>query len=105
MMSSGTNRDLHIYSCFLATLIVLVCLASPAKASGKAAEDAADGVGQPAFTPIPELNAGFVQLYTQKYRQARETFSEWESKHPQEPFGEVAIAASYLYEEFYRQGV
>jgi hypothetical protein len=105
MMSSGTNQNLDKYFCFLATLMLLVCLAAPANASGKAAEDADDGVGQPAFTPIPELNAGFVQLYTQKYPQARETFTDWESKHPQEPFGEVAIAASYLYEEFYRQGV
>jgi hypothetical protein len=32
-------------------------------------------------------------------------FNDWESQHPQEPFGEVAVAASYLFEEFYRQGV
>ena len=32
-------------------------------------------------------------------------FEAWESQHPDEPFGQVAIAASYLFEEFYRQGV
>jgi hypothetical protein len=29
----------------------------------------------------------------------------WESRNPKEPFGEVAVAASYLFEELYRQGV
>ena len=29
----------------------------------------------------------------------------WESQRPDEPFGKVALAASYLFEEFYRQGV
>jgi hypothetical protein len=59
----------------------------------------------PSFTPIPELTAGFELLYTQKFPEARVKFNEWESQHPQEPFGEVAVAASYLFEEFYRQGV
>lgn len=30
---------------------------------------------------------------------------DWESQHPSEPFGDVAIAASFLFEEFYHQGV
>ena len=59
----------------------------------------------PAFTPIPELTSGFQLLYTQQFPPAREKFANWESEHPREPFGEVAIAASYLFEEFYREGV
>ena len=63
------------------------------------------GADGPAFTNVPELASGFHSLYLQEFTQAREKFSGWESQHPDEPFGEVAIAASYLFEELYRQGV
>jgi len=39
------------------------------------------------------------------YPEAREKFSAWTSGHPEDPFGFVATGASYLFEEFYRQGV
>jgi hypothetical protein len=51
------------------------------------------------------LKAGFRLLYVQQYPEARERFSTWTSQHPDDPFGFVATAASYLFEEFYRQGV
>lgn len=54
---------------------------------------------------MPELKEGFRLLYVQKYPEAREKFSAWTSEHPEDPFGFVAQAASYLFEEFYRQGV
>jgi hypothetical protein len=63
------------------------------------------GVDSPAFTNVPELTSGFHSLYLQNFTEAREKFSAWESQHSDEPFGEVAIAASYLFEELYRQGV
>jgi len=59
----------------------------------------------PAFTKVPELVSGFQSLYVQKFTEAREKFSGWEAQHPDEPFGQVAVAASYLFEELYRQGV
>jgi hypothetical protein len=59
----------------------------------------------PAFTLVPELSSGFHLLYAQDFPEARQKFTEWEAQHPEEPFGEVALAASYLFEEFYRQGV
>src|SRR5215468_47913 len=59
----------------------------------------------PAFTPVPELSAGFDLLYEQRFAEAREVFASWESRNPEEPFGEVALAASYLFEELYLQGV
>jgi hypothetical protein len=59
----------------------------------------------PAFTNVPELTSGFRSLYLQDFTAAREKFSGWKSQHPSEPFGEVAVAASYLFEELYRQGV
>jgi len=59
----------------------------------------------PAFTAVPELTAGFDLLYEQKFGEAREAFTTWQSGHPDQPFAEVAIAASYLFEELSRQGV
>src|SRR5467141_2938333 len=53
-------------------------------------------VHSPAFTAVPELTAGFALLYEQKFAEARD---------PEDPFGEVAVAASYLFEELYLQGV
>jgi hypothetical protein len=59
----------------------------------------------PAFTTVPELSAGFDLLYEQKFAEAREVFASWESQNPKQPIGEVAVAASYLFEELYHQGV
>jgi hypothetical protein len=59
----------------------------------------------PAFTAVPELSAGFDLLYEQKFAEARQTFANWESHNLEDPFGEVAVAASYLFEELYLQGV
>ena len=59
----------------------------------------------PAFTTVPELRAGFDLLYEQKLGEARDAFAKWESGHPEEPFGQAAVAASYLFEELYRENV
>jgi len=59
----------------------------------------------PAFSTVAELSSGFHSLYEQNFSEAREKFDNWESQHPKEPFGQVALAASYLFEELYRQGV
>ena len=59
----------------------------------------------PGLTGVPELTDGFRLLYTQHFPEARSTFSSWADAHPTEPFPQAAIAASYLFEEFYRQGV
>jgi hypothetical protein len=63
------------------------------------------GVESPAFTTVPELSAGFDLLYQQRFAEARKAFASWESRNPEEPFGEIAVAASYLFEELYLQGV
>jgi len=85
------------HSCFLA----LVLLLSPAIGFAREAPDA----DSPAFTTVPELSAGFDLLYQQKFAEAREAFADWKSRNPEDPFGEVAVAASYLFEELHRQGV
>jgi tetratricopeptide (TPR) repeat protein len=79
------------------SLLLLTGAASPVRA--QAVEET------PAFTTVPELMSGFRQLYIQKFPEARAQFTDWEAQHPGEPFGEVCVAASYLFEEFYRQGV
>jgi hypothetical protein len=63
------------------------------------------GVESPAFTTVPELSAGFDLLYRQRFAEAREAFANWQSRNPEQPFGQVAIAAGYLFEELSHQGV
>jgi hypothetical protein len=85
-------------SCFLAlVLLLLIPIVDFARET--------PAIDSPAFTTVPELSAGFDLLYEQKFAQAREAFAIWESRNPEEPFGEVAVAASYLFEELSRQGV
>jgi hypothetical protein len=76
-------------------------LLAPGVARAQTPTDGSDS----AFTEVPELKEGFRLLYVQKYPEAREKFSGWTSAHPEDPFGFVATAASYLFEEFYRQSV
>ncbi|HKM65780.1 MAG TPA: hypothetical protein VJX70_01335 [Candidatus Acidoferrum sp.] len=59
----------------------------------------------PAFRTVPELKAGYQLLYEQKFPEARAVFVEWAEQNPTEPFGQVSVAASYLFEEFYHQQV
>jgi hypothetical protein len=85
------------HSCFLALLLLLSPIVDFARET--------PGVVSPAFTTVPELRAGFDLLYEQRFVEAREAFASWESRNPEEPFGEVAVAASYLFEELSRQRV
>lgn len=85
----------RIYSA--AALLFLAAAACPARSD--------DPPKTPAFTTVAELSSGFHSLYAQNFSEAREKFGAWETQHPEQPFGEVAIAASYLFEELYRQGV
>ena len=59
----------------------------------------------PAFSDVPELTEGFRLLYTLHFPEARCAFHTWADEHPGEPFPQAAVAASYLFEELYRQGV
>lgn len=49
----------------------------------------------PALTTVPELTARFDLLYEQKFAETREAFANWQSRNPEDPFGEVAVAAAY----------
>jgi hypothetical protein len=81
------------------TLVALFLSAPPCKGQS------VSQLGTPAFSSVPELKNGYQLLYEQKFPEARAIFVEWAAKHPTEPFGQVSIAASYLFEEFYRQQV
>ena len=81
--------------------LTLLLLLSPAVGFAKEAPKS----DSPAFTTEPELNAGFDLLYQQKFAEARQVFTSWESRNLEDPFGEVAVAASYLFEELCDQGV
>ena len=52
-----------------------------------------------------ELEGGFHLLYELKPTEARTQFAVWQKAHPEDPLGSTSEAASYLFEEFYRQGV
>jgi hypothetical protein len=91
------EHNLWRHSYFLALLLLLSPVVNFARETS--------GVQSPAFTTVPELSAGFDLLYRQRFAEAREAFLSWESRNPEEPFGQVAIAAGYLFEELSRQGV
>jgi hypothetical protein len=59
----------------------------------------------PAFSSDPQLEKGFRLLYEQQFLPAREIFQTWADQNPTEPFGQVALAATYLFEEFFLQHI
>ncbi len=54
---------------------------------------------------VPELEAGFHLLYELKPVEARAKFASWQGAHPEDSLGSASVAASYLFEECYRQGI
>ncbi len=53
-------------------------------------------------TPIEN---GFDLMYRLQFQESRAQFMAWMNKHPEDPIGDVAIAASYLFEELYYNNV
>jgi hypothetical protein len=62
-------------------------------------------IGPVHLSSQPEIEGGFRRLYELKFQEARSIFRGWEQQHPSEPLGPAAEAASYLFQEFDRQGV
>jgi hypothetical protein len=77
--------------CFQAVLVALALQAFPVRASESIAAS--------------ELDSGFRLLYELKPEEARAQFGAWRASHPEDALGNAAEAASYLFEECYRQGV
>src|SRR5215471_2123763 len=53
----------------------------------------------------PAIEAGFHLLYETRFEEARSRFLDWQKENPKDPLGHAWEAASYLFEEFYQQGV
>jgi hypothetical protein len=51
------------------------------------------------------LDAGYHLLYELRFADARVQFAAWEKAQPNDPMGPTAEAGSYLFAEFYAQGV
>ena len=54
---------------------------------------------------VREIETGFRLLYELKPDEARAQFAVWKESHPEDPLGSASEAASYLFEECYRQGI
>jgi hypothetical protein len=85
-----------VFSLLGSALLVVVLGASPVLAAEKAPTD---------ILHVPEIEAGFHLLYQLKPVEARAQFEAWQKSHPEDPLGSAAEAASYLFEECYRQGI
>lgn len=92
-----------------AAYLLLVCLSlcGALVAGGLHAQAASEASRQVAIEDlrVPELEAGFHLLYELKPGDARDHFKAWQQTHPEDPVGNASEAASYLFEECYRQGV
>jgi hypothetical protein len=55
--------------------------------------------------PAAETEQGFRLLYELRFEQARSRFVLWQVAHPEDALGYAWLAASYLFEELYDQGV
>jgi len=53
----------------------------------------------------PAIESGFQLLYETRFEEARSRFLNWEKENPRDPLVHAWEAASYLFEEFYQQGV
>ena len=91
-------------SCTFLFIVTFVAMLSPARSSPQAAS-AAPKPDSPAFNSVPELQKGYRLMYEQKFPEARQVLVAWAAENPTEPFGQVSVAASYLFEEFYLQQV
>jgi hypothetical protein len=80
----------------VSALLALVMLAVPTARAGSWQAKVADP---------PELHAGFRLLYELRPVEARAEFAAWQAAHADDPLGSAAEAASYLFEECYRQGI
>lgn len=82
----------------------LCCVVVAVLLDARAALAAPDRIGTEVRN-APELDAGFRLLYELRFREARGKFQAWQKSHPEDPLGSAAEAASYLFEECYRQRV
>ncbi len=101
-MSAKRNKRISIthslICCLLFGAAAGVALGAPATPSGSQQDQAG-------ISLAPEIDAGFHLLYELQPAEARAQFAAWQKSHPEDPLGNASEAASYLFEECYRQGV
>jgi hypothetical protein len=54
---------------------------------------------------VPDLDAGYHDMYNLRFSEAHVVFAHYQSQHPTDPMGPVSDAAAYLFTEFHRIGV
>jgi len=89
-------------TCALAGVLLCGAIAGMGLGTPAAAGQEPD---QGSILRVPELDAGFHLLYELKPEEARSHFEAWQKLHPLDPLGSASMAASYLFEECYRQGI
>jgi hypothetical protein len=99
------NLHSHLVSSIVWCLISISALGLDARPALAQSPPVAATIGPIQLSVQPEIDAGFRLLYELRFTEARGAFANWESRHPGEALGPAAQAASYLYEEFDRQGV
>lgn len=87
------------------TLCLLLCIALMLIVAGDQAALAFSQQTPTVVLQVPELDAGFHLLYELKFVEARSRFDAWRTSHPEDPLGSASEAASYLFEECYRQDI
>jgi hypothetical protein len=90
---------------FLSLIFLLLCSGLIAVALDVRAAPAASGETPIEALHVPELDAGFRFLYELKLEEAHKQFEALQKSHPEDPLGNAADAAAYLFEECYRQRV
>jgi hypothetical protein len=86
-------------------LILLLCVALMAPVLGTSAIQSDEHQAEIEVFHVPALDAGFRLLYQLKLEEARAQFQARQKSHPEDPLGSASEAASYLFEECYRQGI
>jgi len=95
------RHGMRFSATILASGLLLAGICGIANSQGKNGVAASNGY----LASGPPLEAGFHELYELRFADARVHFTSWESAQPADPLGPAAEAASYLFEEFYAQGV
>jgi hypothetical protein len=97
-----------------AVVVGAVLLAAPIVAQSPAAQPQAakpqpqSAKAQPQQATLDSragLESGFRKLYEFRFEEARDGFQQWQKDNPTDPMGPTSEAASYLFEEFHRNGV
>src|ERR1700720_1778111 len=101
-MSSNKNRPFLLTGSLLG---LVLCAALTAMVANVCGSQAGAGPAPTDILHIPELDTGFHLLYELKPAEARAQFAIWQQSHPGSALGYASQAASYLFEECYRQGV